>query len=112
VKDGVSGALEDSAPVVFDALSIASDVDQRAALKVVDLPANLPDGVSFNAQTHLFSFDASHAKYQYLAMGEVLSVPVKFGISDGTTTTTATVTFKVTGVNDAPVAVAATNLAT
>lgn len=111
VTAGTATATEDSAPIVFDALSIATDIDHGAALQVVGLPTNLPAGVSYKPLTHQFSFDPSHAAYQSLATGQVLSVPVTFGVSDGTNTTQATVTFKVTGVNDAPVANAASNQA-
>ncbi len=111
VTAGLGAATEDGAPVVFDALSIASDLDHGAVLQVVDVPATLPAGVSYIAQTHQFSFDPSHAAYQSLAAGQVLSVPVTFGVSDGTSTTQATVTFKVTGLNDAPAANAASDTA-
>ncbi|PMG38080.1 hypothetical protein BCU93_01825 [Vibrio breoganii] len=51
-----------------------------------------------------FSFDPSHPSYNYLAQGQVEDLQVVVLISDGHTTTEDTVTIKLTGTNDAPIA--------
>ena len=49
-----------------------------------------------------FTLDPSDAAYQYLAAGEQTTVTVNYAISDGVATTPASVSWTVTGVNDAP----------
>lgn len=95
--------LEDGAPVTLDALATASDVDRGAVLAVVNVPADLPAGVSYDVAAHAFALDPSHAAYQALAAGETTVVIVNYGVSDGTATTPASIAFTVTGTNDAPV---------
>jgi VCBS repeat-containing protein len=104
VSGAVTGtATEDGAAVVLDALARASDVDNGASLNVVNVPASLPAGVTYDAATHTFSLDPSNAAYQSLAQGQTTTVSVTYGVSDGTATTGATASWTVTGVNDAPV---------
>ncbi|HYD76025.1 VCBS domain-containing protein [Ramlibacter sp.] len=96
----VGNAVEDGAALTLDALANASDVDAGAVLSVVDVPGTLPPGVSYDAATHSFTIDPSHAAYQHLGEGVVLPVTVTYGVSDGTATTPAAVTFTLTGRND------------
>ena len=78
-------------------------MDAGSTLSVVNVPASLPAGVSYNADTHSFTLDPSVAAYQGLAQGVTESVTVSYGVSDGTATTAASVTFTITGTNDAAV---------
>jgi len=103
VSGAVSGeATEDGAAVTLDARSNATDVDEAATLQVVGVPA-LPAGVSYDAANQTFTLDPTHAAYQQLAAGQTTVVTVTYGISDGLATTPASVTWTVTGTNDAPV---------
>ncbi|MCK3777184.1 cadherin-like domain-containing protein, partial [Ensifer sesbaniae] len=109
----VSGAVSDGAteggtPVTLDALANATDVDDGTALQVVDVPAQLPAGVSYDAATHAFALDPKHAAYDHLAAGQPTTVTVNYAVSDGIATTPASVTWTVTGTNDAPTTSAVT----
>jgi len=73
-----------------------------AVAPAFDLTA-LPAGVTFDAATNSFSLDASDAAYQHLSAGQVQTVTVNYGITDGIVTTAASARFTVTGTNDAPV---------
>ena len=97
-----ANATEDGAAVSVNALANASDVDDGATLSVVNVPASLPAGVTYDSASHSFTLDPSVAAYQHLANNAVLSFTVNYGVSDGTTTTAASVTFTVTGTNDGP----------
>jgi len=104
VTGAVTGsATEDGASVMLNALANASDVDASTIMTVESTPAVMPSGVSYDAQTHSFTLDPSHAEYQSLAQGQTKEVTVSYQVSDGITTTPASVTFTVTGANDAPV---------
>jgi VCBS repeat-containing protein len=104
VSGAVAGsAVEDGTLVSLNALANASDVDHGAVLSVVNVPAALPAGVSYDTATATFSLDPSAAAFQALAAGETTTVSVSYGVSDGTATTPATVSWTVTGTNDAPV---------
>ena len=81
-------------------------------LSVTGVPAMLPAGVSYNAGTHSFTLNPADAAYQHLAAGATTTVSVLYQVSDGTATTSASVSWTVTGTNDIPVAAAATNAAT
>ncbi|MGO4659763.1 VCBS domain-containing protein, partial [Ensifer sp. 2YAB10] len=91
------GATEGGAMVTLDALANATDVDDNTTLQVANLPAQLPDGVSYNAATHSFTLDPSHATYDHLADGKTTTVTVNYAVSDGITSTPASVTWTVTG---------------
>ncbi len=106
VEDGLSSTL--------DALANASDVDNGATLSVVnvpgvDAPGSLPAGVTYNAGDHTFTLDPSNAAYQHLAEGVTTTVTVNYGVSDGivTTPTPGSVSWTITGTNDAPTVAAA-----
>jgi VCBS repeat-containing protein len=102
---GAMGAtvFEDAAPAQIDALSQVIDVDHGAVLTVVNVPALLPAGVSYDAASHSFRLDPADAAYQSLAQGEVQTVSVSYGVTDGIATTAARVDFTIIGTNDAPV---------
>src|SRR5207249_1390580 len=68
---------------------------------------NLPAGVSYDAATHSFTLDPASAAYQHLAAGAQTTVTVSYGVSDGIATTAASVSWTMTGTNDAPVVSAA-----
>jgi VCBS repeat-containing protein len=105
VSGDVTGAAsEDAAPSTLDALAHAADVDDNTTLAVVNVPAALPAGVSYDAASHSFTLDPSHAAYQHLAAGQSTTVTVGYGVSDGLATTAANVSWTITGTNDAPVA--------
>ncbi|WP_454624428.1 nidogen-like domain-containing protein [Bradyrhizobium cenepequi] len=104
VSGAVTGsATEDDDPSILNALAKASDSDQDA-LVVVDVPAQLPAGVSYNAATHSFTLDPSVAAYQHLADGEHATVTVNYGVSDSHVVTPASASWTITGTDDAPVA--------
>ncbi|MCR5874107.1 cadherin-like domain-containing protein [Phenylobacterium sp. J426] len=104
VSGVVAGAAtEDGAVSSLDALANASDVDNGDRLAVVDLPADLPAGVTFDAATQTFALNPAHAAYQSLAQGQTTTVVVTYGVSDGLVSTPASVQWTVTGTNDAPV---------
>ena len=104
VTGAVTGtATEDGAPSALNALANASDVDQNP-LSVVNVPADLPAGVSYNADSHSFTLDPAVAAYQHLAAGATTTVSVDYGVSDGEHIVDASVSWTITGINDAPVA--------
>jgi VCBS repeat-containing protein len=103
VSAAVTGnTTEDGSLVTLNALANASDADTGTTLSVVNVPGTLPTGVSYNAATKIFTLDPSNATFQDLAAGQVRTVSVTYGISDGTATTSQTVTFTLTGTDDAP----------
>jgi VCBS repeat-containing protein len=110
VSGPVTGmAPEDGTGVTLDALKNASDVDTGSVLTVVGVdPSKLPAGVTYDAATHSFRLDPTHPVYQSLAAGQTQTVTVEYNVSDGTTTTPASVSWTVTGTNDAAVVTPAT----
>ncbi|HEX6706807.1 MAG TPA: cadherin domain-containing protein [Albitalea sp.] len=104
VTGAVSGAaLEDGSSVTLNALANASDVDSGATLSVTNVPGSLPSGVIYDALTHSFTLDPSNPAFQHLAAGDHTTVTVNYTVTDGIATTAASVSWTVTGVNDAPV---------
>jgi VCBS repeat-containing protein len=104
VTGAVTGtASEDGPGATVNALANASDADDGATLAVTGLPATLPPGVSYDALTHSFTLDPTNDAFQHLAAGDHTTVTVNYGITDGTATTAASVTWNVAGTNDAPV---------
>jgi VCBS repeat-containing protein len=95
-------AVEDGAAVALDALANASDSDPTRNLAVVNIPAALPAGVTYDAQTHAFALDPSVLAYQYLAQDQPTTVTVSYSITDGLNVTPTSVSWTVTGANDAP----------
>ncbi len=102
-------AVEDGAPSILNGLAKASDVDAGTTLSVVGVPASLPAGVTYAANS--FSLNPANAAYQSLGHGQTTTVTVNYGVSDGAITVPASVSWTVTGTNDGPVAVADTGSA-
>jgi VCBS repeat-containing protein len=86
---------------------VATDVDNGATLTyALTTPVA---GLSIAANGG-FTFDAANAAYQNLAQGKSRDVVATYSVTDDKgAATAATFTFTVTGANDAPVAVSATN---
>jgi VCBS repeat-containing protein len=104
VSGTVAGtATEDGLGSTLDALANASDIDDGTTLSVTGIPASLPAGVTYNAATHGFTLDPANGAYQHLATGQTATVSVSYGVSDGIATTPASVSWTITGTNDAPV---------
>ena len=104
VSGAVTGlATEDGATVTLNALANASDIDATDTLSVTGVPGTLPAGVTYDAGTHEFTLDPGNAAYQHLANGATQVVTVNYGVFDGTATTPHSVSFTITGTNDAPV---------
>ena len=101
-------AFEDAAPIAFNPLLKASDVDTADVLSVV--PGTLPDGVRLTASG--YTFNPADAAFQTLSQGEVRTVVWNYAISDGHVSVPATATFTVVGTNDAPVISGAVNAGT
>lgn len=95
---------EGDAAETFDARLFVSDPED--ALTIVNMPANLFPGLTYNAATQEFTFDASHPAYDHLAAGVVQRATITYGVSDGAATATQRLSLELTGVNDAPVAAA------
>ena len=107
VSGAVTGnATEAGTSVTLNALLNASDVDDGTTLTVTSVPGVLPAGVTYNAATHAFTLDPTNAAYQSLSVGVTQVVTVAYSVSDGLTSTPASVSFTVTGTNDAPVVTA------
>ncbi|RTL61589.1 MAG: tandem-95 repeat protein [Hyphomicrobiales bacterium] len=106
VSHAVTGAVDAGAHSTLDALTYASDVDHNTTLSVVNVQGTLPAGVTYDANSHTFSLDASNAAYTSLSFGQQAQVSVTYGVSDGIATTPQTLTWTVTGTNHAPTVVA------
>ena len=106
VSAAVSDALvvEDGPTSILNALANTSDVDDGAALSVVNVPGTLPAGVTYDALSHSFTLNPTDPAYQHLADGATTTVTVNYGVSDGivATPTPASVSWTITGTNDAP----------
>ncbi|UTP40803.1 choice-of-anchor L domain-containing protein [Phenylobacterium sp. LH3H17] len=97
-----ASAAEDGASVTLSALAQATDADVGTTLSVTGLPAQLPAGVSFDAQTAAFVLDPANAAFQALAAGLQTTLTIDYGVTDGLAVTPAQAVFTVTGVDDAP----------
>jgi VCBS repeat-containing protein len=96
-------ATENGAASSLDALHNATDADAGQTLSVTNVPTNLPAGVTYDANTHSFSFDPSNAAYQHLADGAHTTVSLDYTVTDGQIAVQDHVSWDVTGVNEAPV---------
>ena len=106
VSGAVNGSVIEGAEfVTIYALANASDADSATTLTVVGVPApgQLPAGVTYNAASSSFTLDPSHASYENLAAGQTRVVTVNYGVTDGVATTPASLSWTVTGTNDAPI---------
>ena len=94
---------------MLNAMANASDVDAGTTLSIVGVPAGLPAGVTYDAATQAFALDTNNSAYNHLAAGVHQTVSVGYGVSDGIATTGASVSWDLTGTNDAPVVSGAVN---
>jgi VCBS repeat-containing protein len=97
-------ATEDGSAVSVDLLTGASDVDAGETDQLaVQALGELPAGVSLGEDGRTLTLDPSDPAYQDLSAGETREVVVSYEIVDPEGATVAqTVTFTVTGTNDAP----------
>ncbi len=93
-----ASAVED-APAIGGKLA-ATDVDGDTLSFALVKPA--PAGFVLDSEG-TWTFDPSDAAYQKLAEGETLVISVPFTATDGSLSSSNTLTLTVTGVNDAPV---------
>lgn len=102
VASAIQGnAVEDGANITLQLSSVTSDVDGEAL--TYSLVTGAP-GLSIDAATGAVTLDPSNVAYQSLAQGEVVNVGAVYAVTDGTVTVQNTITFTVTGTNDAPTA--------
>ena len=100
VTAAVTGnATEGGTGVTLNALASATDPDTGAALSVTNVSA-LPAGVTYDATSKTFTLDPSNSTYNSLAAGATTTVTVNYAVSDGITTTPASVSWTVSGTND------------
>ncbi|HEY1026992.1 MAG TPA: retention module-containing protein, partial [Pseudomonas sp.] len=97
-------ATTEDAPVLGGQLA-ASDVD--GDVLTYSAQGTLPGGFTLNGNGS-WTLDPSHAAYQHLAEGQTTTLIINFTASDGTLSSSSTLTITVTGVNDKPVITAAT----
>jgi VCBS repeat-containing protein len=103
----MGSATEDGVAVMLNALAKASDVDAGTVLAVKNVPVVLPPGVTFDAAANTFTLNAGNAAYQSLAANSSTTVTVDYMVTDGIASVPASVSWTVTGTNDAPVVSAA-----
>ena len=114
--------IETIGSVGFPISVFATDVDSTLdpssftfdSVTVNGLPlASLAEaGISYNPSNGEFSFDGTAAVYQPLNVGDTVDVVVNYTVSDGSLSDTGSVTFAVTGTNDAAVVTGADTGAT
>ena len=97
-------ATEDGAFARLDAVSDLLGPTARIPAPVVDVPPSLPPGVVYLSRTGTFTLDPSHPAYQHLAEGETATVTVNYNLFSAGVRTPASVTWTITGRNDAPIA--------
>ncbi|MDD1967828.1 retention module-containing protein, partial [Pseudomonas putida] len=92
-------------PAILSGELTATDIDHNAVLTFSQTPGTpAVDGFTLNAQGK-WTFDPSNAAYQSLAAGEVKTIVVNYTVTDEHgATDTSTLTIKLTGTNDAPIA--------
>lgn len=95
---------EGDAPETFDARLFVSDPEDP--LTIVNMPATLFPGLTYDPATQQFTFDAGDPAFDHLAAGVVQRATISYGVSDGSATATQRLSLELTGVNDAPVAAA------
>ncbi|WP_406647561.1 VCBS domain-containing protein [Aliisedimentitalea scapharcae] len=97
----VSAATEDGATITGDLSSNDVDRDGEALSYTLDAPVS---GFVLSSDGN-WSFDPSHADYQYLARDQMVTVVVNYSATDGTVADSGTLSITLTGTNDAPNAV-------
>jgi len=102
VSGPVTGTIAEGAgPLTLDGLANASDPNGDA-LRIINVPPNLPPFISFDPGSNSFTLDANSPAFDHLAAGEAQVIGFGYGVFDGRATTRGIVEFTVTGVNDAP----------
>lgn len=91
---------EDRAAFSFYANSNAYDPDLMGAAFAVNIPLELPPGLTWDRLFNVFTLDPSAAVFQSLAAGQTLSFSVSYMISDFTYLVPDTLNVTVVGVND------------
>lgn len=111
VSGTVTGAAtEGDVTSTLDALAHATDVDHGMSLSVINVPSELPAGVSYDAASHSFTLDPTVGAYDHLAKDVTATVTVDYEVSDEHgDTAPASISWTVTGTNDAPKAIVDTN---
>ncbi|GEO17550.1 Ig-like domain-containing protein [Microvirga aerophila] len=101
----VEGAATEDGP--FARLDAVSDDFTRTpgvGPPTVNFPSSLPPGVTFVRSARSFALDPSDPAYQRLAQGETLTVTVNYSLTYAGVQTPASISWTITGENDAPVA--------
>ncbi|MGE8501468.1 MAG: retention module-containing protein [Pseudomonas sp.] len=104
VATPTSESTSEDAPVIGGQLA-ASDVDGDTL--TYSAQGALPGGFVLNGDGS-WTLDPGHAAYQHLAEGKSTTLTINFTATDGTLSSSSTLTITVTGVNDTPVITAAT----
>ena len=100
-------ATEEDSVISGNVGSNDRDVDNGAVLAFAPTGAGLPAGFSM-AGNGAWTFNAGHPDYQSLAVGEVKTVVVNYTVTDQYGASSgSSLTIRITGTNDAPVAEAA-----
>ena len=99
VANASSASTVEDAPAIGGKLD-ATDVDGDTL--TFTLKGNAPAGFNLKPDG-TWSFDPSNSAYQSLGQGEVLTIKVPFTATDGSLSSSNTLTITVTGINDAPV---------
>jgi VCBS repeat-containing protein len=98
-------AIEDGPLARLDALP-DSATSEGMTLPLVIVPASLPAGVRYLDGSRSFALNPSHPAYQHLGEGETKIVTVDYVfLNDDSSRVPASVSWTITGRNDAPVAV-------
>ncbi|SLN24684.1 Hemolysin, chromosomal [Falsiruegeria litorea R37] len=102
--DAGTGYETDEDTVLITADTLLNDIDpgvSDAAIVAFATTSARGASVAWNADSGTFTYDPSGA-FDYLAVGESTTDTFTYTLGDGVTTSTATVTLVVNGVNDAP----------
>ena len=99
VATATTASTAEDAPVIGGTLA-ASDIDGDTL--TYSLTGSAPAGFTLNGDG-TWSLDPSNAAYQHLADGASMTLTVPFTTTDGTLSSSSTLTITVTGVNDVPV---------
>jgi VCBS repeat-containing protein len=94
-------AMEDGPLERLDAPAV-SGPNSAVSAWLVDVPRSLPPGVRYVESSRTFTLDPSHPAYQHLGAGEKQTVTVNYSLVGADNRVPASVTWIVSGVNDAP----------
>src|SRR5439155_371327 len=108
VSGAVTGlATQDGAASTLNALAHASDVDDGTTLSVTNIQASLPAGDTYAAVHNSFTLNPADASFHHLAQRPPPTATLFSSATHFRTSTPASVSWTVTGTNDAPVVSAA-----